>query len=215
MFDIIFETYNISNYDTRAGNGITLKPDPVLGVTVGSERPMYPKEIDDEYDDEDVYVDDADIDAIGQKLNNPVFRTDAKRSVVGLGSQRLHLEFADHTTTISKGISPRLTYRGGQKGPAFGTQSSATYIRNRPGRKSGTQYGTSRAPIDVEMDEPLMFGENPPDKMERSFLKHQKKMMNINKDLDALEDDKKAGHLEKKHNMYRKINKKRRKAYVQ
>ena len=212
MYDLIFEVYNISNYDSKAGQGISLMPDPALGLTVGSERPLYTKE-EEEYDD-DIYVDDADIDAIGKKLNNPVYSTDRKRSVVGLGSQRLHLEISDHTTTATKGLSPRLTYRGGQKGPAFGTQSSATYIRNRPGRKSGTQYGTSRAPIDVEMDDPLMFGENPHDKMERSFLKQQKKMKKIQNQITNLDTDKKKSFLTNDEDMYKRIKTKRRGAYV-
>lgn len=195
MFDSIFEVYNISNYDSKAGQGITLMPDPALGLTVGDERPMYPK-VEEEYED-DIHVDDADINAVGQILNQPVYKTDLKRSVAGLGSTRLYLEAPDHTTTVTKGISPRLTYRGGQKGPAFGAQSSATYIRNRPGRKSGTQYGTSRAPIDVDMDEPLMFGDNPPDKMERSFLKQQRKMKNIKSQIRNLGDDKKKELLNK------------------
>jgi hypothetical protein len=213
MFDLIFEVYNISNYDSSAGKGVTLMPDPVLGLTVGDERPLHVKE-EEEYDDENVHVSNADIDAVGQMLYQPVFKTDPKRSVVGLGSQRLHLEISKHTTTIAKGLSPRLTYRGGQKGPAFGTQSSATYIRNRPGRKSGTQYGTSRAPIDYEMDTPLMFGDNPPDKMERSFLKQQKRMKKIKNQIRNLDDDKKKSYLTNYEDMYKKIKKKRRKTYV-
>ena len=58
MFDYIFETYNISNYDTRPGAGITMKSDPVLGITVGNERSsgdIYDKfYLDDEdYEDEE------------------------------------------------------------------------------------------------------------------------------------------------------------------
>lgn len=212
MFNLIFEVYNISNYDTKAGQGITLKPNPALGLTVGDERPLFVSE-EEEYED-DIHVDDADIDAVAEKLYNPVYKTDPKRSVVGLGSQRLHLESPDHTTTVSQGISPRLTYRGGQKGPAFGTQSSATYIRSRPGRKSGTQYGTSRAPIDVDMDDPLMFGNNPYDKMERSFLKHQKKIKKIKSQVRNLDTNKKKSYLTNDEDMYKRIKTKRRKAYV-
>jgi hypothetical protein len=201
MYDLIFEVYNISNYDSSAGKGITLIPNPALGLTVGDERPLYVKE-EEEYED-DIYVDDDDIDAVGKMLNNPVYKTDPKRSDVGLGSQRLHLETSEHTTTISKGLTPRLTYRGGQKGPAFGAQSSATYIRNAPGRKSGTQYGTSRAPIDYEMDDHLMFGDNPADKMERSFLKHQRKIKKIKKQIRKLNRDKKKSYLTNDENMYK------------
>ena len=75
MFDLIFEVYNISNYNSRAGKGITLMPDPVLGLTVGDERPMYVKE-EEVYDDEDVHVSDSDIDAVAQMLNQPAYKTD-------------------------------------------------------------------------------------------------------------------------------------------
>ena len=65
MYDLIFEVYNISNYDSKAGQGITLNPDPALGLTVGDERPMFISEEEEEYDD-DIYIDDADIDAVAQ-----------------------------------------------------------------------------------------------------------------------------------------------------
>ena len=75
MFDKIFEVYNISNYDTRPGGGITMQSDPVLGTTVGDERSMgdiYSKfDTNNAFEDETEDYDDvdlADLEAIAKKL---------------------------------------------------------------------------------------------------------------------------------------------------
>ena len=106
----------------------------------------------------------------------------------------------EHTTTISKGISPRLTYRQkdsyntvpkNTKGPAFGTQSSAQYIKNKPGRISGTQYGTSRAPLPNhdEYDENIFSLFDLKDPMERSFIFHQKRVNSIKNLIKEIEEE--------------------------
>ena len=93
-------------------------------------------------------------------------------------------------TSVVKGISPRLTYRQkdsystvpkNTKGPGFGTQSTAQYIRNKPGRISGTQFGTSRAPLPRhdEYDDNVFSLFDLKDPMERSFLHHQKRVNRI------------------------------------
>tara|TARA_Y100001973_G_C5124500_1_gene294405 strand:- start:104 stop:604 length:501 start_codon:yes stop_codon:yes gene_type:complete len=101
-------------------------------------------------------------------------------------------ELSDHTTTAVKGISPRLSYRSNTntKGPAFGVQTPATYIRDRPGRISGTQYGTSRAPMPiVDDDETSIFSiSDLSDPMERSFIKHQKRVNRIKNMINSLEE---------------------------
>jgi len=142
---------------------------PVLGKTRGQTFPMHIKHIDDEaegivYDDEDEEFDEVDIDAIKQRTDayslprNDLGQKhrDLGNAVTNVGGY-LTMEFAgDHTTTVSKGLSPRLTYRANNtKGPSMNAQGSATYIRNAPGRKSGTHFGTARAPLpkDYEDDE--------------------------------------------------------------
>ena len=67
----------------------------------------------------------------------------------------LTMEFAgDHTTPVVKGISPRMTYRANNsKGPSMNGQAAATYIRSAPGRKSGTHFGTARAPLPKEHED--------------------------------------------------------------
>lgn len=198
MYSLIFEYYNLSNYDTRPGAGISMKPNKALGTTAGDEvqrGDIYDKYTLDEDDDlEDVFVDEESADAIGKKLNNPVYRTDPKRSTVshtggnmrqapGLNEKNIH------TTTAVKGISPRLTYRGASnKGPALGVQASATYIRNAPGRKSGTQYGTSRAPI-ITDDDPLEFGDSFKDKSYMSLDRHERRIKKIKDMIEDIENE--------------------------
>lgn len=194
MFKWLFETFN---HDYNLGGGIgTLKPDPALGLTVGKERPLYRNTYEDADDLdtlEDVYIDDASYEAIGKKLSSPVYKTDPKRSDVGVGSLRLHLEEeSNHTTKARKGISP---FKTKLTGPTLGSRTIK--LTTGPGRKTGSQYGSSRAPIDYEINDPLMFGSNPKDKMEISFLKHQKRIKNIHKLIKTLENNKKSGYLDK------------------
>lgn len=200
MYSLIFEYYNLSNYDTRPGAGISLKPDKVLGTTVGDQiqrGDIYDKfQLDEEDELDDVIVDDDSLEAVGIKLNNPVFKTDPKRSTVShsggnmrQGPGLYEKNNNKHTTTATKGISPRLTYRGATtKGPAFGSQSSAMYIRNAPGRKSGTQYGTSRAPI-FDDDDPLEFFDSLKDKSMIALDKHTRRIEKIKAMIDNIENE--------------------------
>jgi hypothetical protein len=75
------------------------------------------------------------------------------------------------------------------KGPAFGTQSTAQYIRNKPGRISGTQFGTSRAPLPRhdEYDDNVFSLFDLKDPMERSFLFHQKRVNRIKNLINEIE----------------------------
>ena len=158
LLDILYEYYDISNYEPL---GSASGGHPALGKTSGQTFPMhnvdYETEEDEEVDDyvNSLYgIDDELIDSIGSKTNSTYYRGDPSgradrgdrtgKNVGGIAS----LMEEQHTTNITKGISPRLTYRTktNTKGPAFGTQGSAKYIRNRNHFYTGTQYGTSRAP---------------------------------------------------------------------
>lgn len=189
MFDYIFETYNISNYDTRPGAGITMKRDPVLGTTVGNERSsgdIYDKFYldDEEYEDEEC---DVDRDAIAKKIYQPVFNMDPKRSTVshtGGNMRQVGALNEEHTNPIRTGISPYPQKKF--TGPAIGGFSTDKSYTTGPYRRTGTLYGTSRAPLDNYETDPLMFGEEPPDKDEISFLKYQKKIAKTLREIDNL-----------------------------
>jgi len=189
MFDYIFEVYNISNYDTRPGAGITMKSDPVLGVTVGQERSsgdIYDKfYLDDEEDEEEEC--NIDRDAIAKKLYQPVFNMDPKRSTVshtGGNMRQVGALNEEHTNPIRSGISPYPQKKF--TGPPIGGASTDKAYTTGPARKTGTMYGSSRAPLDMYETDPLMFGEEPPGKDEISFLKYQKKIAQTLRDVDNL-----------------------------
>jgi len=138
---------------------------PITGRTRGQTFPIYDKNIndepafldydeedpDDEYDDVDKYVDKIrrKTDSYSVPRSDLGMRRDVGNAVTNVGGYLTMERSSTHTNTAMTGMSPRLSYRSKKntKGPAFGTQGSATYIRNKPGRISGTQYGTSRAPL--------------------------------------------------------------------
>lgn len=151
---------------------------------------------DEEEEDEEL---DSFVNTINNKTQKGIERKLGMNYLGGTDSSRTDkaslvgnngiLEFSgDHTTTMSKGLSPRMSYRGkNTKGPALGAQGSATYIRNKPGRISGTQFGTSRPHkilTDLE-DENIFNLSDMPDPMERSFIRQQnrvKKVLNFLKE---------------------------------
>ena len=195
MFDLIFEYYRLNNYDTRPGAGVTLKPNKVIGRTSGQERPLYPKHYDDneDYDDEDIDIDDASLNAIFKKLYRPTYVTDPKRSDLPSSGMRQGgglYEDADHTNTITKGIAPFRQRKF--DGPPIGSGSASQAFRTTGNyKRTGTQYGSSRAPIDYESENYSSFDDEYVDPMERSFLKYQKKIKKLKKSVDSIESIKK------------------------
>jgi hypothetical protein len=75
----------------------------------------------------------------------------------------------------------------GFSGPAVGGTSNSLSYRTAPGRKSGTQYGTSRAPLPIEDDEIRIFNAKEiPDPSVRAMIKTRN---NIAKALSELDLD--------------------------
>ena len=89
----------------------------------------------------------------------------------------------DHKNYIMKGFNPNLTYRS-QKNINPSSQERhpvGSYIRNRPGRKSGTQYGTSRSHkllTDIDDDNIFNLGDIK-DPMEKAFTRQQNKIKKV------------------------------------
>ena len=193
MYKYLFEYYNLSNYDTRPGAGISMLPSrATIGKTVGDEvvrGDIYDKfEIEEE---DDIEVDEESLEAIGKKLHQPVYSIDPKRSDVSNtgGSRRQSPGLnEDHTNPIRKNsISPYKQRKF--DGPPIGTGNANQIYRTGPGRKTGTVFGFSRAPIDLN-DDPLFFGDKIKDKMEISFLKQQKNINKIKNLIKEIEKDK-------------------------
>ena len=182
------------------GYGRSTSGHPALGITQGGTRPMYQYSEEEESDPDAIeYETDLDrkiINAIRALTDSGAYRNPnrsgrADRSAGDGRNQASQMGLTeDHTTPAVKGITPRITYRQkgptgvvprNAKGPAFGTQSTAQYIRDRPGRISGTQFGTSRAPLPRhdEYDDNIFSLFDLKDPMERSFLYHQKRVNKI------------------------------------
>jgi hypothetical protein len=138
-------------------------------------------------DDEEVEIDDADLEAIAKKTYQPVYKTDPKRFTVSHSGGNMRQTGAlneDHTNPIRSGMSPYP-----QKeftGPVIGGVSTNQSYKTGPSRKTGSMYGSSRAPLDNYETDPLMFGEETPDKDEISFLKYQKKIAKTLRQVDNL-----------------------------
>ena len=187
---------------------------PTQGATQGESRPMYQYselgEPEDEDGDDFDILDDMDIglvraihaatDTLDYTNPNKSGRAD-RGSLTGRNATRLGIsEDSYHTTPVVQGISPRITYRQKRtsgpvprntKGPAFGTQSNAKYIRSAPGRKGGTEYGSSRAPLPRhdEYDDNIFSLMDLKDPMERSFLNQQKRVNNVKNMVNLIEKE--------------------------
>jgi hypothetical protein len=193
MFDWLFEVYyDASNYEDNAGRGYgKSKPNKTIGLPDGS-FPIYIKNKNDDIDD----LEDVDVDAIN--MSRKIGPTIAQRSDTGhkrvdrasfVSNSRLSLaEDNISNNPVRKGMSP---YRiKSLDGAPIGT--GKVRLTTGPARKQGTQYGTSRAPIDIG-ENPLLFGDKPVDKSELSFLKqfhqHQQKIKEFDKSITDLENN--------------------------
>ena len=151
---------SINSYDLNTGGGYgRISGHPTLGTTSGQTSVKHMVDYDTEdvdYDPEelDLFIDDVLKKKINKRIDTQsstvvdpgMRRRDAGTFTKNIGGYMQ--EAVEHTNKAASGLSPRLTYRGAKtKGPALGAQGAATYIRNKPGRISGTQYGTSRAPL--------------------------------------------------------------------
>lgn len=196
---------NIGGGHGRLGTG-----HPATGTTQGMTRAMYQyleeEESDPEEVEDEVGMDRDTINAIRSATDSGAYRnpnrSGRKDSSDGTGkNQGSQMGLTeDHTTPVMQGLSPRLTYRQkdnhntvpkNTKGPGFGTQSAAQYIRNAPGRISGTQFGTSRAPLPRhdEYDENIFSLFDLADPMERAFLHHQKRVNKVKSLIKEIEEE--------------------------
>ena len=158
--------YKFGNYDYSKG-----RPNPTIGKqSVGRTYSKYlfnPDDVEDteddnedDYDELDDYVNDlSDQDKSGVKskiiTSLPMTHSDpysfrasdkAAGQLKNTGGANVFEYAGDHKTYAVKGMVPNLSYRSktNTKGPSMSGQGSALYIRTKPGRFSGTQYGSSR-----------------------------------------------------------------------
>ena len=193
----------LGNYDNSFGMSSPIVGSQSTGKVV-IKNPIVKKS---EHDDEEIddFVDDI-VDAPQGKVNkkivngmamsasDPYAPNSADRAAGQLrntGGSNI-FEYSNHTTTIMKGFSPNITYRSksNNKGlPNFNAQSNASkeylsvasYIKDRPGRKSGTEKGTSRPHkllTDIE-DDPIFNLKDIDDPLVKAFKKQQNEIKSI------------------------------------
>lgn len=147
--------------------------------------PMYGFSTDAEKEENDLYnsmEDEFDEDVslgIAAKLAVPAAGNNSRvdRAYYGVGNQNTNIfEFSgDHRNTARQGISPFKQPK--HSGPPLGTGGSSQAFRTTgPYKRTGTQYGTSRAHkllTDVE-DDSIFSLSDMIDQMERSYMRRNR-----------------------------------------
>ena len=204
--------YNSANFDYNQGGGYgKAQKTPSLGTGYGSEQVMG-------YKDSGIYVMAPDPPTEEELEDNPLSdeELDAFASAVNLDYQPAQVTFWPRADRSSLGssqnwnpgplaerdglpkvrtgpapFSPHVLYPKGFDGPPMGTGGAGQAFRTTGNyRRTGTQYGTSRAPYDTDDDNDLKFYtavdviDMPND--EKNFLKWQlkiKKLLDITESL--------------------------------
>jgi len=187
---------------------------PSMGTGVGSETMMgssdtgiYTEPPADTGIDDDFGFDDQDlINKLIRKINkkyvkpDPQFWSRADRSSLGHSGNNgaaaaLALTEQTPLPKVTGGIAPftnRTLYPKGFDGPPFGTGGSGQAFRTTgPYRRTGTQYGSSRAPLQYDDDEEIFFEPSfvnivSMDPSERSLIKQKIKLMRLFNRIDDL-----------------------------
>tara|TARA_R110002110_G_scaffold169235_8_gene370980 strand:+ start:566 stop:1054 length:489 start_codon:yes stop_codon:yes gene_type:complete len=142
--------------------------------------------IDDD-DDLDIFVKSVNRDKLNQKLdtyNRTDFSNRADRS--SMTKTRWNLSLAENIPGVRKGMSPmssKSLYPQGFTGPSLGGGGTSQAFRTTGNyKRTGTQFGTSRAPLPIEEDEPGLEIFNLKDLLDpdtRSLLKKRLKLLKV------------------------------------
>jgi hypothetical protein len=159
--------FNASTYDGRTGHGYAKSQKlPSYGTGLGSERPLGSNETGiytqaSKYDttpeeeaefEEETFGDRSDIDKFVAKINKwrPRFDISRRADRKSFASSNSLMEL-DRMPTTSRGIAPfssRKLYPRGFDGAPIGSGGAGQAFRTTgPYKRTGTQYGTSRAPF--------------------------------------------------------------------
>ena len=203
--------YSPGNYDANQGGGYgTLKGKlPSTGTGLGSDRALtgdygiYAEPPKYHFDDDEqeeffdmVFGDLDDLDAFVAKINQIHRRSDPSRRADRASfvtNQRLDLapmaeKRLPRVSDTSSPFSNRVLYPNGFGGPPLGTGNTNQAFRTTgPYRRTGTQYGTSRAPLSLgQLDDniPALTLHDILDDDERAILKQRVKIMRLLADFD-------------------------------
>lgn len=152
----------LSDYDDNKLGGYGKISNGVIGslYTLGGNYGIYDEP--DVYDIEEEYLDNDIELKINSKIDQSIISRDigdkANRMSNFTGAYTNLTEWDQHTTPIMKGISPNITFRNNQGSGKVGKGSSLNgisypKIQQSPYKRTGTQYGTSRAPLPMYYEE--------------------------------------------------------------
>jgi len=201
----------VPSYGTGTGSETSMGS-PVTGIYV--EPPDY-----DEEEDPDEFTDQDDVDKFVKMVNknvvnpDPAFWPRADRGSLGaagggwgagfggmgIGEAMMPVPKGQSLPKASNGIAPfshRVLYPGGFDGPPLGGGGTSQAFRTTgPMRRTGTQYGSSRAPTGVIGDageDILITGFKDIldlDPSERSLIKQKLRIMKLLNRIDEIESD--------------------------
>ena len=209
--------------DSRAGLGYGKSQRiPSFGTGTGSETSMGssetgiytepPREFDDDEDDYEFDFDEPDMDRFVNMINRKAQRTDrtfwprADRSSLGSSSIGWALSIGESSIPIQKGgplpkasntiapFSHRTLYPSGFSGPPLGSGGSAQAFRTTGAyKRTGTQYGTSRAPLrtddDTDHNDYEFLSILDTDPSERSMIKQRLKILKLLNRIDEIDKE--------------------------
>ena len=118
-----------------------------------------------------------------RRADRASFATNQRLDLAPMGEKRLH-----RVSDTSSPFSNRVLYPNGFDGPPLGTGNANQAFRTTgPYRRTGTQYGTSRAPLSLGHPEdniPALTLHDILGNDERAILKQRVKIMRLLADLD-------------------------------
>jgi hypothetical protein len=183
--------YNYSSYDSNSGAGYGLARRKFHGERpYGSNHYPYSFEDDEDEDEEiDTFVKSVNVAKLNRKIpqyfmGDPSNRADRGSLTKGYGLSES--DFPKASDTISP-FSSRVLYPSGFDGGAIGTGGSDQAFRTTGNfRRTGTQYGSSRAPMPIEDDGIRMYNiRDILSKEDREIIKQQVKVLKVINKLNA------------------------------
>jgi hypothetical protein len=187
----LLDEYNLSNYEPRMFGTPTSGGSISLGKTRGNEFPIYTPLDEPTFEDED----DCDDEFPEEDLNLSNIDSAQPRARVDIGNRydvgnfvtNRGIKETVHTNKVPQGIATGLSYRkpsGGKNKGSSITGRSSSYPMFNPGnfKRTGTQFGTSRAPKpppDEENENPIYSLDDILHPMELSFHRQQNRIKKI------------------------------------
>lgn len=194
---------------TSHGYGGKIKQDPTLGNNLS--RPIYMYDHEENFDEDEEVEDEDDLDELEGTLKGANIDSMTPRHRIDLGHGSPHnADYGhsmpvnagvneNHTTTAMKGINPNMSRdsKGRKVNKSTGLSPTGVKFYTGPYKRTGTQFGNSRAPKPHNVNHNLSnkfsihdFTTDKDDLMalsfEREYNKQQNKIKNLLKEIYSI-----------------------------